>query len=168
MCGGIFVLLRCNGRGARRGALARRRRGQSKGRGRRRETSYTRGRGGGGGGAGCAPRPPLLLPPPYTICWPGHRQLRGMVRPWTSTEVGTMQWPMLAVQLLAAGRRGGEGGSAGERGCSVHMVKAAEEGMQPCPAWRMHAASQQLPNSAEGPAGICAWHTQQLASRAGY
>ncbi len=74
--------------------------------GRRRVTSYTRGRGWGGGAGGCTPPPLLLLPPPYTICWPGHRQLRGMVRPWTSTEVGTMQWPMLVVQLLAAGGRG--------------------------------------------------------------
>jgi hypothetical protein len=30
---------------------------------------------------------------------------------WTSTEVGTMQWPMLAVMLLAAqAEEGGENG----------------------------------------------------------
>lgn len=72
-----------------------------------RGTSYMRGRGRGGGGWWRRTPPLLLLPPPYTICWPGHRQLRGMVRPWTSTEVGIMQWPMLVVQLLAAGGVGG-------------------------------------------------------------
>lgn len=72
-----------------------------------RGTSYMGGRGRGGGGWWRRAPPLLLLPPPYTICWPGHRQLRGMVRPWTSTEVGIMQWPMLVVQLLAAGGVGG-------------------------------------------------------------
>ena len=118
-------LLRCNGRGARAGALARRGGGRSKEMGRRRVTSYTRGRGWGGGAGGCTLPPLLLLPPPYTICWPGHRQLRGMVRPWTSTEVGTMQWPMLVVQLLAAGGR-----ERGQRGKAVSRRRKRHDGEQ--------------------------------------